>query len=44
MEKFILPNATPEERVKILEDSADKMEEFSYTKPFTKESKSKRKS
>lgn len=37
MEKFILPNATPEERVKILEDSADKMEEFSYTKPFTKE-------
>jgi hypothetical protein len=35
MEQFLLQNESPEERVKTLENSADKVEDFSYTKPFT---------
>ena len=37
MEKLLLQDMDPVERIKTLEDSADKMEELNYTKPFTKE-------
>jgi hypothetical protein len=35
MEKQLLQNVGPKERLETLENSADKVEEFSYTKPFT---------
>jgi|ERR1035437_68900 hypothetical protein len=35
MEKQLLKNVNPVERLATLENSADKVEEFSYTKPFT---------
>lgn len=35
MEKQLLKNDKPIERLATLENSADKVEEFSYTKPFT---------
>lgn len=37
MEKFLLQNQNAKERMETLENSADKIEEFSYTKPFTPE-------
>ena len=37
MDKFLLKNESPVERIKTLENSADKVEDFSYTKPFTPE-------
>lgn len=37
MEKLLLQDMDPTERIKTLEDSADKVEELNYTKPFTKE-------
>ena len=37
MEKFILQNVNLKERKETLENSADKVEDFSYTKPFTPE-------
>jgi hypothetical protein len=35
MEKRLLQNMTPKEREETLANSADKIENFSYTKPFT---------
>ena len=35
MEKLLLQNVGPKERLETLENSADKVEDFSYTKPFT---------
>jgi hypothetical protein len=35
MEKFLLQDLGRKERQETLENSADKIEEFSYTKPFT---------
>lgn len=35
MDKLILQNLSVKERLETLENSADKIEEFSYTKPFT---------
>jgi len=35
MDKFLLQNASAKERLETLENSADKIEEFSYTKPFS---------
>jgi hypothetical protein len=35
MDKFMLQKESPVERIKTLQDSADKVEDFSYTKPFT---------
>lgn len=37
MEKHILQNTDPKDRLLTLEASADKVEEISYTKPFTPE-------
>lgn len=37
MEKKLLAGATPKDRIETLENSADKVENFSYTKPFTPE-------
>ena len=37
MEKKLLANVDPKDRIATLEDSADKVENFSYTKPFTPE-------
>lgn len=37
MEKKLLAGATPKDRIETLESSADKVENFSYTKPFTPE-------
>jgi|WetSurSiteA1Bulk_404760.scaffolds.fasta_scaffold259355_1 hypothetical protein len=35
MEKLLLQEMSAEERLQTLKDSADKIEDFSYTKPFT---------
>jgi hypothetical protein len=35
MDKFLLQNIGAKERLETLENSADKVENFSYTKPFT---------
>lgn len=35
MEKLLLQNLGAKERMETLQDSADRVEEFSYTKPFT---------
>jgi hypothetical protein len=35
MEKFLLQDQSAKERLETLENSADKVEQFSYTKPFT---------
>jgi hypothetical protein len=35
MDKLLLQNLSVKERLETLENSADKIEEFSYTKPFT---------
>lgn len=35
MEKHLLKNVSEKERIETLESSADKVENFSYTKPFT---------
>ena len=35
MEKQLLKNLSEKERIETLENSADKIENFSYTKPFT---------
>jgi hypothetical protein len=35
MEKHLLKNVPEKERIETLESSADKVENFSYTKPFT---------
>lgn len=35
MDKLLCQNLSPKERLETLENSADKIEEFSYTKPFT---------
>lgn len=35
MDKLLLQNLSAKERLETLENSADKIEEFSYTKPFT---------
>lgn len=37
MEKQLMQNASQKERLETLENSADKVENFSYTKPFTPE-------
>jgi hypothetical protein len=37
MEKQLLPKMAEKERIETLENSADRVEEFSYTKPFTPE-------
>jgi hypothetical protein len=37
MEKQLLQNLSEKERLETLENSADRVEEFSYTKPFTQD-------